>query len=242
MLAFIVSATLTEVFGKADACLEQETPFGKTSAPIEIHHQGSNSFAVLYRHGIDPWIAAHRVNYRANIWALKEGGVSAVCAFATTGSAEASLRPGDYIVPDQIIDYTFGREVSFETDGIDEHFDFSFPFDESLRQHIYASALAANLPVKESGTYACTNGPRFETAAEVARAAKDGCSVVGMTLMPEAALARQIDLTYASLNLVMNYGAGIEPHAIDIVGAEKYTTDAVPGMQKFCSDLLNRLQ
>ena len=242
MLAFIVSATLTEVYGEPKSLVSDDTPFGAPSAPIEIHSNGEQDYAVLYRHGIDPWIAAHRVNYRANIWALREAGVTQVCAYATTGSATAELKPGDYIVPDQIIDYSFGREGSFETEGINEHFDFTYPFDESLRELIFSSAQAADLPVRYGGTYACSNGPRFETAAEVARAAQEGCDVMGMTLMPEAALARQIELTYASMNFIMNYGAGVEPHAIDLEGAEKYTDEAVPGMQRFTKELLGRLK
>ena len=175
------------------------------------------------------------------MWALREAGATNVVAYATTGSVDPDLPIGSFVVPDQIIDYTHSREGSFETPGISEHFDFTYPFSENLRRRIIEAAFAAGLSARDGGTYACSQGPRFETAGEIGKFSKDGCSVVGMTLMPEAPLARQISLTYAALALVMNPGAGIDEKAVDIPGSIRFTDDAVRPLQRFNSELIKRL-
>ena len=241
MLAFLVSGTLTKVFENPIKSENVETPFGQASTPIEYHDIDGKTCAVIFRHGRDAGIAAHRVNYRANIWALKEIGATYVVAFATTGSVDPDLPIGSFVVPDQIIDYTHDREGSFETPGIKEHFDFTFPFSSEMRNQIIEAAFAAGLSPRDGGTYACSQGPRYETAAEIAKFAHDGCSIVGMTLMPEAPLARQISLNYAALALVMNPGAGIDERAVDIPGSIRYTDDAVQPLQRFNSELVERI-
>lgn len=241
MLGFLVSGTLVNVFQDPIRSDHVETPFGQASTPIEYHDVEGTTCAVLFRHGRDAGIAAHRVNYRANIWALKEIGARQIVAYATTGSVDPDLPIGSFVVPDQIIDYTHDREGSFETPGINEHFDFTFPFSSELRDRIIEAAFAAGLSPRDGGTYACSQGPRFETAAEIAKFARDGCSIVGMTLMPEAPLARQISISYAALALVMNPGAGIDDRSVDIPGSIRYTDDAVQPLQRFNSELIKRI-
>ena len=241
MLAFIVSGTLTEVFHTPIESKEMDTPFGAPSAPIEFHDVEGQRCMVLFRHGKEMKIAAHRVNYRSNIWALKELGAKCVVAYATTGSVDPDLPIGSFVVPNQIIDYTHDREGSFEQPGIKEHFDFTYPFTDDLRERIIEAAFAAGLSPRDGGAYACSQGPRYETAAEIARFGRDGCSIVGMTLMPEAPLARQLSLSYAALALVMNPGAGIDNRAVDIPGSIRFTDDAVEPLRLFNSELVKRI-
>ena len=167
-------------------------------------------------------------------------GVDRVVAYATTGSVDPQLEPGDFVVPDQMIDYSYDRPVSFMRDDIEEHFDFTYPFTPEFREELVASARAVELPFQDIGMYACSQGPRLETAAEVARYGRDGCTIVGMTLMPEAALARQIDLQYASLCLVTNYGAGVKG-AIDHDTVAQLAIRATERIKEFNLNLLNRL-
>ena len=241
MLTFLVSGTLTKVFESPIKLENVETPFGEPSSPIEFHDVEGTTCLVLFRHGRKAEIAAHRVNYRANIWALKQIGATHLVAYATTGSVDPDLPIGSFVVPDQIIDYTHNRIGSFETAGVKEHFDFTFPFSSELRNRIIEAAFAAGLSPRDGGTYACSQGPRYETAAEIAKFGQDGCSVVGMTLMPEAPLARQISLSYAALALVMNPGAGIDERSVDIPGSIRYTNDAVEPLQRFNSELVKRV-
>lgn len=241
MLAFLVSGTLTKVFENAVKSEYVNTPFGEPSSPIEYHDVEGTTCLVLYRHSREAGIPAHRVNYRSNVWALKEVGATQVVAYATTGSVDPDLPIGSFVVPDQIIDYTHDRIGSFETSGIKEHFDFTYPFSDDLRDRVIEAAFAAGLSPRDGGTYACSQGPRYETAAEIAKFGHDGCSIVGMTLMPEAPLARQIQLNYAALALVMNPGAGIDERAVDIPGSIRYTDDAVEPLQRFNSELVKRI-
>ena len=242
MLAFVVSGTLTGVFGNPKEIVDAETPYGNPSAPLEIHEVAGTRIAVFYRHGKKVRISAHRVNYRANVWALKQAGATSVIAYATTGSVDPALQAGTFVVPDQIIDYTHDRVRSFETQGIREHFDFSFPFTPKLRQEVQKAASLAGLKPIDGGTYACTQGPRYETAAEIAKYKFDGCSIVGMTLMPEAALVRQLNLAYAALALVMNPGAGIGGHAVDIPGSTQFTDNAIEPIRRFNRCLVEGIQ
>lgn len=236
-----MSATLTKVFENPVNSEDVETPFGEPSSAIEHHNIDGTTCLVIFRHGRDGGTSAHRVNYRSNIWALKEAGATQVIAYATTGSVDPDLPIGSFVVPDQIIDYTHNREGSFESSGIREHFDFTYPFSGDLRDRIIEAAFAAGLSPRDGGTYACSQGPRYETAAEIAKFGHDGCSIVGMTLMPEAPLARQVALPYAALALVMNPGAGIDGKSVDIRGSIRYTDDAVPPLQRFNSELVKRV-
>ena len=239
MFAFIVSGTLISVFQAPFKVHDLDTPFGKPSASIEEHViEGEQCFA-LFRHSKGNGIPAHRVNYRANIWALKELGATKIVAYATTGSIDPNLPIGSFVVPDQIIDYTHNRELSFERKGIKEHFDFSYPFSPDLREQVLKAGMSSGLNPQEGGVYACTQGPRFETAAEIAKYGRDGCSIVGMTLMPEAPLARQIELEYAALALVMNPGAGLVGK-VDIPASYQFTDNAVEPIRRFNAQLVGQ--
>ncbi len=186
------------------------TPFGEPSAALSFGTLAGRAVVFLARHGDRHTWPPHRVNYRANTWALKHGGADRVLAVATVGGITAEMHPGRLGVPDQVIDYTFGRAQTFFEDDLDHvtHIDFTHPFDSTLRQSLIRHARSLGLDAVESGTYGAMQGPRLETAAEIRRLERDGCDVVGMTLMPEAALARELDLPYAACNLVVNWAAG----------------------------------
>lgn len=242
MLAFIVSGTLTKTFDDPIRLERVSTPFGEPSAPIGIYEIAGNKCAALFRHGENGAIVAHKVNYLANVWALHKVGATHIVAYATTGSVDPNLPVGTYMVPDQIIDYTHDRVGSFDMPNIDEHFDFTLPFSQSMRQAILEAANGAGLAPIDGGTYACTQGPRFETAAEIRKYGQDGCAIVGMTLMPEAALMRQLALEYAALAFVMNPGAGIDGEAVDILDAVRYTDAAVEPLRAFNRTLAELLR
>ncbi|RMD80106.1 MAG: S-methyl-5'-thioinosine phosphorylase [Gammaproteobacteria bacterium] len=190
-----------------------ETPYGPPSAPLLRGRLGGRELLFLARHGEGHTIPPHRINYRANLWALKEAGAPRVLAVAAVGAIDPSLAPGALALPEQLIDYTHGREATFfDGDGTPEgvvHVDFTEPYDAALRERVLAAARAAGVPLAEGGVYGATQGPRLETAAEIRRMARDGCTLVGMTGMPEAALARELGLPYACLAVVANAAAGV---------------------------------
>jgi 5'-methylthioinosine phosphorylase len=214
MIGLIGGSGLSRLPGlNATGSLHFETRWGHPSGPlIEGNWQGV-PLVFLPRHGAAHSIPPHRINYRANLWALKEAGARAVIAVAATGGLGPDCIPGALVVPDQLIDYTWGRASTFfEGEGADlVHVDFTEPYDPGLRADLVAAAGAGGLSVVRGGVYGCTQGPRLETAAEIRRLARDGCTVVGMTGMPEAALARELGLPYACLAVVANYAAGLDP-------------------------------
>ncbi|GAB4178361.1 MAG: S-methyl-5'-thioinosine phosphorylase [Wenzhouxiangellaceae bacterium] len=187
------------------------TPFGAPSdRPREVRI-GDATVWFLARHGTPHRIPPHRINYRANIHALRLLGVDAVLALNAVGGIRADLAPGSLLAPDQLIDYTWGRAHTFSDGGSSalKHVDFTRPFGGVLRERLLDAARSAEEPVIDGGCVAVTQGPRLETAAEVMKLARDGADVVGMTTMPEAALAREAGLDYASLCMVANPGAGL---------------------------------
>ena len=186
------------------------TPYGEPSGAVTFGQICGRPVAFLARHGYGHTIPAHEVNYRANIWALSKRGAAAIISVASVGGIRADLRPGDLVIPHQIIDYTSGRKSTFH-DGSDNtatHIDFTEPYDPSLRQKLIAAAKEAGVEVSQSAVYATTQGPRLETAAEINRLERDGADVVGMTGMPEAVLARELGVPYAAISVVANYAAG----------------------------------
>lgn len=189
---------------------ELETPYGAPSAPLERGLFADVEIVFLPRHGQEHQIAPHLINYRANLWALHATGVEVVVAFAAVGGIDQACKPGALVLPDQILDYTHDRATSF----IDEssigvrHIDFTYPYCSELRTRLRAAATAQDIAVVDHGTYAATQGPRFETAAEIRRLERDGATIVGMTGMPEASLARELGLCYATLAIVVNAAAG----------------------------------
>jgi len=189
---------------------EVATPFGPPSGPIVVGTLGVRRVAFLARHGEDHLLAPHRINYRANIFALHRLGAKRVIGVNAVGGIRADMGPRVLAVPDQIIDYTHGRFDSFcDVEGTKvEHIDFSEPYNAGLRAQLLAAAERAGVSVLDGGCYGATQGPRLETRAEIERMRRDGCDLVGMTGMPEAVLACEIGLEYACLSLVANWAAG----------------------------------
>lgn len=186
------------------------TPYGEPSGPV-VHGRFCDTDVVfMARHGHGHTIPPHEVNYRANLWALRHVGVESVIAVAASGGIHESMEPGGVAIPDQIIDYTWGRPHTFFEGELDyvTHIDFTRPYSDDLRDRLLAAARQEGLPVVAGGTYAATQGPRLETAAEIDRLERDGCALVGMTGMPETALAREIGLDYACCAVIANRAAG----------------------------------
>lgn len=214
MIGLIGGSGLSRLQGlNVTGALHFETRWGHPSAPLVEGNWQGVPLVFLPRHGVSHSIPPHRINYRANLWALKEAGVKAVIAVAATGGLGPDCTPGALVVPDQLIDYTWGRASTFfEGEGAGlVHVDFTEPYDPGVRADLVAAATARGLPLVCGGVYGCTQGPRLETAAEIRRLARDGCTVVGMTGMPEAALARELGLPYACLAVVANFAAGLDP-------------------------------
>jgi len=197
---------------------EASTRWGAPSAPIVIGTLSGQRVAFLARHGEAHSLAPHRINFRANIAALHELGARRIVGINAVGGIRADMGPRVLVVPDQLIDYTCGRPSSF-CDGQGEavlHIDFSEPYSAALRADLLAASRKAGVDVVDGGCYAATQGPRLETNAEIARLRRDGCDLVGMTGMPEAALARELEIEYACLALVANWAAGCDPEAATI--------------------------
>ena len=187
-----------------------ETPYGAASAALTFGRFDGKPVVFLPRHGEAHTIPPHRVNYRANLWAIRSSGVDRVVGMAAVGGITSDMAPGALCVPDQIIDYTWGRAHTLFEDELDgvTHIDFTKPYCEVLRQELLQAAERTGIAVYDGGTYAATQGPRLESAAEIVRLERDGCDIVGMTGMPEASIARELDLCYASLALSVNWAAG----------------------------------
>ena len=211
MLAILGGSGLTEFANlRIDRKQIVRTPYGEPSGPLTYGHVGDAEVVFLARHGYGHTLAPHEINYRANLWALHSRGVTRVLAVCTVGGITAEFTAGALAVPDQIIDYTWGRRSTF-FEGAEQpvvHVDFTHPYDESTRELLIAAAADAGEGVVPHGTYAAVQGPRLETAAEVNRLARDGAHIVGMTGMPEAALARELGLAYAAVAVVANPAAG----------------------------------
>ncbi|CAM5277880.1 MULTISPECIES: S-methyl-5'-thioinosine phosphorylase [unclassified Thauera] len=211
MLAIIGGSGLTQLSNMEIERREVvRTPFGEPSGALVFGRMCNEPVVFLARHGYGHTIPPHLVNYRANIWALKDARVSGIVSVASVGGIRAELGPGTLMVPDQIIDYTWGRKSTFFEGGDTpvRHIDFTHPYDQALRQRLLAAISAAGEYAVDGGVYASTQGPRLETAAEINRLDRDGADIVGMTGMPEAALARELDLPYAAIGVVVNYAAG----------------------------------
>lgn len=192
---------------------EGDTPatrFGEPSAPVHSITLGGCSLLTLRRHGEGHSIPPHAINYRANLAALKTLGADSVIALNTVGVISNVRESGQIAVPDQIVDYTWGRQHTIfdGSDGVVEHVDVTEPFSAPLRDHLLAAAKNARVDCYDGGVYAATQGPRLETAAEVNRLERDGADYVGMTAMPEASLAMEMGLDYAILAMIVNRAAG----------------------------------
>lgn len=195
-----------------------DTAYGRPSGPVRIARIGGRPVAFLARHGEAHSLPPHRVNYRANLKALQQLGARRILAINTVGGIGDAYGPRVLAVPDQIIDYTWGRIGTFcEEPGSEVlHVDFGDPYSPSLRQDLLAACRRAGVAAVDGGCYGATQGPRLESMAEIRRLQRDGCDLVGMTGMPEAGLARELGLPYASLCVVANWAAGCGPDAAEI--------------------------
>lgn len=218
MLAVVGGSGLYELEGLAvDDSVIFETPFGRPSGPVVTGTLGGGEVAFISRHGADHSIVPHLVNYRANLTALQMVGASRILAVCTVGGISDPCVAGAIVVPDQIIDYTWGREQTFAGEGRPVvHIDFTSPFAPEWRRRVIESLVASGASAVDGGVCAVNQGPRLETAAEVRRLAGDGCDVVGMTMMPEAALARELGIDYAAVCPVANKAAGLASETLDV--------------------------
>ncbi|WP_165670299.1 S-methyl-5'-thioinosine phosphorylase [Metapseudomonas otitidis] len=239
--AIIGGTGLTQLDGLSmKALLNPETPYGTPSAGIVQGEYAGREVLFLARHGHPHRIPPHQVNYRANLWALKHAGAEAIIAVNAVGGIAAGMGTGQLVVPHQVIDYTQGRIGTFFEGELDHvtHIDFSHPYDEPLRQKLLDALRRAGHAHSDYGVYGCTQGPRLETVAEIARMERDGCDIVGMTGMPEAALARELNLPYAALSLVVNPAAGKSTSIITMAEIEAALAAGIGKVRETLSLLL----
>lgn len=233
MLAIIGGSGLTRLSTLAVAHREVvRTPYGDPSSTLLFGQIGGRDAVFLARHGHGHTIPPHRVNYRANLWALKHKSARAVVAVASVGGIRDCL-PGELVLPHQLVDYTSGREMTFFDGGEGNvvHVDFTRPYAPELRERCLEAAAAAGIALRDGGVYGAVNGPRLETAAEIDRLERDGVTLVGMTGMPEAALARELGLPYVAICVVVNHAAGRGDSARE-VSMEGITQVLESGMDK----------
>ncbi len=242
MLAILGGSGLSQLSSLADTRhIAARTAYGEPSGPLTLGRIGGSEVLFLARHGDAHSIPPHQVNYRANIQALKDAGAKQIVAVATVGGIRSGYGPGVLVVPDQLIDYTWGRAATFfEGAGAPvTHVDFTEPYSAELRQRILAAARARGEPIADGGVYAATQGPRLETAAEIARLERDGADLVGMTGMPEAALAREAGLQYAALAVVANHaaGRGDSARAVSLAAIEAVVQEAMQRVRRILEQL-----
>ena len=189
-----------------------ETPYGPPSAPVTVGELGGSRVAFIPRHGRDHRFPPSAVPYRANIWALRELGVSAVIAPCSAGSLQPDLHPGDFVALDQLVDRTWGRPDSFHEGPVVHHEAFAEPYDAGVRAALVAAGHETGIPVRDGGTVVVIQGPRFSTRAESRWFREMGWHVVNMTAYPEAVLAKEAGLAYGAIALVTDYDAGVDGH------------------------------
>ena len=221
--------------------ISARTAYGEPSGPVALGRIGGRELLFLARHGDAHTIAPHQVNYRANIQTLKDAGATQIASVATVGGIRREFGPGVLVVPHQIIDYTWGRASSF-FEGPDAkltHIDFTEPYSPAMRVRIVAAAKSCGEAIADGGVYAATQGPRLETAAEIDRLERDGADLVGMTAMPEAALAREAGLEYAAIAVVANHaaGRGDSAHAVSLTSIELVLQQAMQRVRRILEAL-----
>jgi 5'-methylthioinosine phosphorylase len=220
------------------------TPYGEPSGALLFGTVAGKPIVFLARHGYGHTIAPHEVNYRANIWALREAGATRIISAASVGGIRVDFGPGTLVVPHQLLDYTWGRACTF-FEGPEQpvtHVDFTHPYTESVRKALLQAGLDCNERLIDGGVYATTQGPRLETAAEINRLERDGADLVGMTAMPEAVLARELGLEYGAIAVVVNYAAGRGTSAggIDVIEIETVLQHAMVRVRRVIEALLAR--
>jgi len=240
-IAIIGGSGLTEIPGlEIVDKIELETPWGKPSAPITVGKINNLEILFLPRHGHPHTIPPHKINYRANLWALNEANVTEIIAVNAVGGITQAMDPCRIVIPDQLIDYTHGRPDSFYEENLTEvtHIDFTNPYSESLRRQLIDAAAENKLDIVSTATYAVTQGPRLETAAEVSRLEKDGNDIVGMTSMPEASLARELEIEYACCALVVNWAAGKTDEVITMEIIESNLSEGLGEIQNLIATVV----
>jgi len=243
-LAIIGGTGLSRLDGLAVERREMvKTPYGAPSCPLVFGKLNGVSVVFLSRHGNRQSIPAHMVNYCANVWALNSVGAEQLIAVGVVGAIDEECNVGDIVVPDQIIDYTAGRNSSYEGKDIGDikHIDFSYPYNDALRQALIQAGGRSNVSVVDHGTYGASSGPRLETVAEVHRMERDGCSIVGMSGMPEAALARELGLDYAFCAVVVNPAAGKGDGVINVDDWQSKIASGMASVQSLLHETLPSL-
>lgn len=242
----IIGGTGLSRLGELEQVRKQamQTPFGEPSSPLTFGQLNGTDVVFLARHGYGHTIPPHKVNYRANIWALHHVGVENVLAIAAVGSIREDMHPGSLVFPDQIIDYTWGRNTTFFDQDLSSvtHIDFTQPYSSSIRTWLLKAAACCHFDVIDHGVYGCMQGPRLETAAEIQRMKRDGCDMVGMTGMPEAALARELNLEYACCAVIANWAAGLGDGIITIQEIERHVKTGMEKVDHLIHGLMDELK
>jgi len=242
-IGLISGSGLYEIEGlRIEAVKSVATPYGQPSAPYSQGRIDNSALTFLPRHGSPHSIPPHKVNYRANIWGFKSLGTDRIMAVSAVGSIDPDIKPGSILIPDQIIDYSHGsRESTFYDNEKVVHVDFSEPYCPEMRSTLMTAAQKSGISVYESGTYICVNGPRLETAMEIEFFRKIGADIVGMTAMPEAVLARELEICYSGICIITNYAAGITKERLttsEVIETMHSATDRVKKLIKTALELM----
>ena len=244
-LAIIGGTGLTQLNGLSIIKRETlTTPYGMPSADFITGEYHQKDIIFLARHGNPHTIAPHKINYRANIWGLKHLGVEKIIAVAAVGGITPEMAPAHIAIPDQIIDYSHSRlQTFFEDENYPvTHIDFTYPYHRALRAALIIAAAKADITISPIGTYGCTQGPRLETAAEIKRMEKDGCDLVGMTGMPEASLAKELEMDYAAISVIANWAAGKTAGEITMAEIERHLHNGMINVAKLLKAFISQSQ
>lgn len=228
---FIGSAPLE--IDRLQPCGGTATPWGEAACEPGLLQVGEHELILMPRHGATHQFAPHQINYRANVWLMHSLAVDYLVGMYTVGSIDPMLQVAQLVVPHQLIDYSWGRMSTYD-DQV-RHIEFSHPYNAQLRNML----TNADASVVDGGVYACTQGPRLETVAEITRMAADGCTLVGMTGMPEAALARELEMPFAGLCLVVNPAAGVAEEVIDLDAMSAVSVAGAQRMLALLETVLN---
>ena len=244
-LAIIGGTGLTQLNGLSIIKRETlTTPYGMPSADFITGEYNQKDIIFLARHGSPHTIAPHKINYRANIWGLKHLGVKKIIAVAAVGGITPEMAPAHIAIPDQIIDYSHSRlQTFFEDENYPvTHIDFTYPYNRALRAALIMAAAKADITISPIATYGCTQGPRLETAAEIKRMEKDGCDLVGMTGMPEASLAKELEIDYAAISVIANWAAGKTAGEITMAEIERHLHNGMINVAKLLKAFISQSQ
>jgi 5'-methylthioinosine phosphorylase len=218
------------------------TKYGEPSSEIKCGELGGSKVMFLARHGAEHTIPPHKINYCANIAALKALGATHIVGVNAVGGIREDMVAEHITLPNDLIDYSYGRKHTFFEDEGDPvtHVDLTAPYDAALRERLIAGANEAGISITTDTVYGCTQGPRLETAAEIIRLERDGCDVVGMTGMPEAGLARELEMAYACVSLIVNKGAGKSDGIITMAEIEAALVNGMQSVLRLLSGALRQ--